>query len=319
MSHSHHHGNCTHSHFDFSHVKSARLKKLATYASVLVALMLIVSKIIAWKLTGSVGILSSLADSCLDMIASTANLFAVRHAMHPPDKEHRFGHGKIEALSALGQASIIVVSVMYVLYEACEHLSHTPTITEPGVGMIVMIVSIILTTGLVFFQTYVVNRTHSIAITADSMHYRADLLLNIGVLGVLVITYYIQNLRWLDPIVGIAIALYILYTSWAIGAKAVDILLDRELSDKTRKKIIESILSHKEVKGYHDLRTRSCGLSSFIQVHIELEGALSLHATHKISDKVEDALLELFHNAQVLIHQDPAGLKERHSIVRDDD
>lgn len=290
---------------------------MATYASVFVALILIMSKIVAWKLTGSVGVLSSLADSFLDMVASTANLFAVRHAMQPADKEHRFGHGKIEALSALGQASIIVVSVLYVLYEVFEHILHRPPITEPGVGMIVMLISILLTTGLVIFQTYVVNRTHSIAITADSMHYRADLFLNVGVLGSLVLAYYMPTLGWIDSIVGGLIALYILYTSWAIGAKAVDILLDRELDDASREKIISSLLSHKEVRGYHDLRTRSSGTGYFIQVHIELDGDLTLSESHKISDKIENNLLALFHNAQVFIHQDPEGLKERHPIIED--
>lgn len=311
MSPSHGHGGCQHSHFDFSGIKNDRMKRFVTYTAVLVALSLILAKIFAWFFTGSVSILSSLADSILDMLASVVNMFAVHHAMRPADKEHQFGHGKIEAIAALAQASIIFVSVLFVYYEAINRFINPVLVTKPTVGVVVMLFSIMLTIGLVIFQTMVIRRTRSIAITADSMHYKADLYLNIGVLVSLFISSGL-NIAWLDPLVGIAIGSYILMTSWRIAKAACDILMDRELPDKSREKIIKIIKAHPKVKGLHALKTRSSGTQEFIQVHLEMDGKMSLHEAHDIAQEIDDKIQAIFPRAYVTIHQDPEDVVETH-------
>lgn len=311
MSDNHHGGHCNHNHLDFSGIKNNRLKRFVTYTSVLVAFILIGAKVVAWMMTGSVSILSSLADSILDMLASVVSMFAVHHAMRPADEEHRFGHGKIEAIAALGQSSIIFVSVLFVFYEGVQHFMNPVPITKPLVGIIVMLISIVLTIGLVSFQTYVIKRTRSIAITADSMHYKADLYLNIGVLLSVGLTYWV-NIPWIDPIVGIIIAIYIVYTAWRIAKEAVDILMDREISEEARNKITEVIVAHPQVHGIHELKTRSSGTQDFIQVHVEMEGTMTLNEAHEIAEVLDQNIQKIYPRAHVTIHQDPKGVEEEH-------
>ncbi len=306
----HTHHNCNHNHFDFSFIEDNKLKHLATYSSVSIAIVLIVAKVFAWCMTESVSLLSSLGDSGLDAMASIVTLIAVRHAMRPADKEHRFGHGKIEALSAIAQSLFIVASALFILYEAVEHFANPQPIQEPLIGVVVMLISIALTSALVWFQTKVIARTKSVAILADSIHYKADLYLNIGVLISIIISTT-WNFYVIDPIVGALVALYILYTAIEIIRSAIHVLMDRELSDEDLERITTIIESHPHVHNFHDLKTRFSGTREFIQIHLELDGNLSLKDSYLIVKDVEKMILNEYPNAEVIIHQDPveAGKK----------
>jgi ferrous-iron efflux pump FieF len=289
--------------------QAARLMRMATYASVSVALTLIVVKLIAWILTDSVSLLSTLLDSLFDAAASLVNLIAVRHALTPADREHRFGHGKAEPLAALGQSAFITGSAIFLTIEALHRLYQPQAVEHAEIGIGVVVFSIVLTFALIRFQAYVVRRTGSVAIRADSLHYVGDLLVNTAVIVALLLG---SEFGWLyaDPLFGIAIALYILYNAWKIALGALDMLMDRELSEESRNKIKEIALTHPAVISLHDLRTRASGRQTFIQLHLELDGDISLTVAHDISDAVETELLEAFPEAEVIIHQDPHGVEE---------
>jgi ferrous-iron efflux pump FieF len=286
-----------------------RLRRAATYASVAVALLLIAAKFAAWLATGSVAILSSLIDSLLDALASLVNLVAVRHAMTPADREHRFGHGKAEPLAVLGQSAFITGSALLLLAEAARRLiSPTPVHNAP-IGIAVTLFSIAATIGLVSYQRHVVRRTGSIAIGADELHYRSDLVLNGSVIAALVLGSWL-GLPVLDPLFGAAIGLWIVWSAARLARLALTQLMDRELSDDERERIREIAQSHPDVVAAHDLRTRVAGPTAFIQIHIEMDGELSLLQAHRISDEVEARLRASYPGAEIIIHQDPEGIEE---------
>ncbi|QFU77736.1 cation diffusion facilitator family transporter [Halioglobus maricola] len=278
----------------------------ATYASVSVATCLIGAKLLAWSLSGSVSLLATLVDSGLDALASLINLFAVHHALSPADEEHRFGHGKAEALAGLGQASLILASGCFLLYEAVGRLLAPEPIAAVAAGMWVMVLSIGLTLALLRFQRHVIARTGSTAIQADALHYRTDLLVNGSVLLALVLATW----GWVgfDALFALAIGAYILYSAWDILRRAADHLMDRELPDEDRAKIEALVAQHPAIHGFHDLRTRSSGTASFIQLHIELEDELSLLQAHQISVEIEQIIEQAFPGAEVLIHLDPLSV-----------
>ncbi|HMB76352.1 MAG TPA: cation diffusion facilitator family transporter [Kiloniellaceae bacterium] len=282
----------------------ARLMRLGTYASVATAALLIAVKLVAWQITDAVSLLATLIDSVLDAAASLVNLLAVRHALSPPDAEHRFGHGKAEPLAALGQSTFIAGSAVFLVIESVRRFVSPEAVEHGWVGIAVMVFSVVATAVLVLFQRYVVRETQSLAITADSIHYRSDLLMNLAVIVALILA---TEFGWpiADPLFALAIAGYIIFTAWQIGASAWQMLMDRELPEEERARIGEIIMANKEVLGLHDLRTRSSGPQVFIQVHIEMEGSKPLHAAHDVADRVEQQLRDAFQGAEVIIHQDP--------------
>ena len=284
--------------------KTSRLMRLATYASLGVALFLIAVKFAAWLFTDSVSLLSTLIDSLLDAAASLVNLLAVRHALTPPDREHRFGHGKAEPLAALGQSAFIAGSAIFLVIEAGHRVFHPKAIEHADIGIAVMILAIVLTFALTRFQAHVVKRTGSLAIQADSLHYLGDVLINGAVILAIVLS---TELGWslADPLFGIAIAAYILLTAWRIARGAYDMLMDRELPDEDRERIRDTVMAHPEVLSMHDLRTRASGPLTFIQLHIEMDGGLTLHRAHGAADEVENMLRQVFPGAEIIIHQDP--------------
>ncbi|MBX9635047.1 MAG: cation diffusion facilitator family transporter [Magnetospirillum sp.] len=287
----------------------ARLMRLATYASVATASTLIVVKLAAWGMTGSVALLSTLIDSTLDAAASIINLWAVRHALTPADREHRFGHGKAEPLAGLGQAAFIVGSGALLLAEALHRLQQPVAVTNEGIGIGVMAFSILLTGLLVRFQKKVLSQTNSVAISADSLHYTGDVLINGSVIVSLLIG---ATLGWtfIDPLFAIAIAGFLLWNAWQIAVNSFDMLMDRELPEEDRKRIKEIARANPQVRGMHDLRTRLSGQQGFIQLHLALDDDLPLIEAHDIADQVEKAIMEAFPQFDVLIHQDPASLHE---------
>jgi ferrous-iron efflux pump FieF len=285
------------------------LRRRASYASAGIAMTLVVVKLFAWGMTGSVSLLSSLLDSLLDSAASLLNLFAIRHAMTPADREHRFGHGKAEPLAALGQAAFIAGSAALLLAQAIERLFNPQPVTHTAFGIAVMVLSIVATVGLVRYQRHVVAETNSVAIAADSLHYRSDLVLNISVIVALLASEFL-GWRYADPLFGGGIAGWIIYNAWQIAATALVQLMDRELPDEDRARIRAIVQAHPEVRSVHDLRTRAAGPTSFVQLHIEMDGAMTLAHAHRVSDEVEAKILEAFPSAEVIIHQDPEGVEE---------
>ena len=292
--------------------RADRLRRLATYASVSVAGLLIAAKFAAWLETGSVALLSSLVDSLLDAVASLVNLIAVRHAMSPADREHRFGHGKAEPLAVLGQSAFIIGSAMLLLAEAVRRLIWPVPVENPPAGIAVMVLSIVVTIALVLYQRHVVRRTGSIAITADELHYRGDLVVNVSVIIALALGP-ILGLPILDPLFGAGIGIWILYSAARLVRLSLVQLMDRELPDDERERIREIAQSHPDVVAAHDLRTRIAGPTAFIQIHIEMDGTLSLLRAHEISDEVEAQLRAAYPHAEVMIHQDPEGIEEPRS------
>ena len=288
--------------------ESARLLRLATRLSVATAMVLIAAKGYAWWQTDSVAVLASLVDSLMDAGASLLNLFAVRYALAPADASHRWGHGKAEAIAGLGQGLFIVASGLFLVNEAVQRLLNPEPLSAFPVGVAVMVLTIVLTAGLVAAQSYVIRRTRSPAIRADSLHYRADLLTNAAVLLALVLAQF----GWMgvDPLFALAVAAYTLKAAWDIMADAVSELLDQELPASKREQIIGIARGHSQVRGVHDLRTRSAGRVDFIELHLELDDHMPLIVAHEVSDAVEGAIMAAIPQADVMIHLDPVGLAE---------
>jgi ferrous-iron efflux pump FieF len=290
---------------------ASRLLRAATVAAVVLATVLIAVKLVAWLATSSVAVLSSLVDSLLDSMASLVSFFAVRHALTPADDEHRFGHGKAEPLAALGQAAFVAGSAALIVLECINHLYDPRPVTNEALGIVVMSFSIAATVALVQFQQYVVRRTQSLAIRADSLHYSGDVLLNGSVLLSLVITAY-ADAHWVDPLFGFGIAVYMVWNAKNIGLEALHMLMDRELPDADRERIRAIALAHPEIRAVHDLRSRASGRQLFIQMHLEMSGAMLLSRAHVVADEVENEVLRAFPGAEVIIHQDPDDVVEPH-------
>lgn len=284
------------------------LKRLATYAAVGVATTLIAVKVWAWVATGSISMLASLVDSTLDFVASGLNLLAVRHALTPADEEHRFGHGKAEALAGLGQAAFIGGSAAFLLFQSLSRLIEPAPVSEPGLGLGVMGVSIVLTVCLVVFQRYVISRTRSLAIGADQLHYATDIVTNVGVIVAFVLAG-MWGWTIADPLISLAIAFTIGWGAFNILNGSFQELMDREFDEADRQKIKDIVSAHREVVSLHDLRTRRAGHKSFIQLHLELPPEMTLTEAHRVSDEVELEIARVFPDAEVLTHQDPAGFE----------
>ncbi len=280
-----------------------QLLRRATTASVSVALLLLLIKAYAWWISGSVSLLASLVDSAIDTLVSLINFMAVRYALQPADEEHRFGHGKAESLAGLAQSVFIMLSALFLLAQGVDHLLDPPPLQHLDSAITVMIISMLLTLCLVAYQRYVVARTRSVAIKADSLHYLSDLLTNAGIIVALVLSVF----GWtkLDALLAIVIALYIGYTAIRIWSESIQLLLDRELPLEEQRKIENIALEHADVLGVHALRTRQSGATKIIQLHLELDGYMPLWRAHKVCDDVDQCIKTAYPGADVLIHQDP--------------
>ncbi|MGO1075688.1 cation diffusion facilitator family transporter [Inquilinus sp. CA228] len=286
-----------------------RLLRLATTVSVSVASTLAVLKLAAWLVTGSAAILSSLLDSLVDVAASGILLISVRHALRPPDRSHRFGHGKAEPLGAIAQAAFVGGSALLLIFESAGRFITPEPVAEVPIGIAVMAISLVATVLLVMFQRGVARRTGSTAIEADRLNYVGDTATSVVVLAVLVIGQR-PGWQWLDPAAAIGVALWLLVSAARIARRAVDHLMDRELPREDRDRIAAIVRADPEVAGLHDLRTRSAGGTRFIELHVEMDGNLTLWQAHTICDRVEAALSDAFPDAEVILHQEPAGLED---------
>jgi len=278
--------------------------RIATYASVAVAALLICLKFFGWWVTHSVSLQASLIDSLLDGLASFINMIAVYQALKPPDAKHRFGHGKIESLAALGQSLFIGGSAIWLLYEARERYAMHHPIEFAGFGIVVMGAAIFITLVLVAYQQYVVKKTDSPAIAADMLHYKSDLLINCAAIIALGSSQFF-HIEELDPIFGLLIGCYILWTAWRITTQAFNVLLDQELDDEHRTKILAIIKSHPEVIDVWDLRTRSSGVQQFFQLHLLMRPDLTLRKADQIADDVEAEITKAYPRSQVIIRLVP--------------
>ena len=304
MSGGHHH----------SHGERATLTSRAAFASIGVALFLLGLKIFAVWQTGSVAMLGSLADTGLDLLASLATLYGVRYAAQPADSEHRFGHGKAEALSALFQVFIIALSALAIFYRAIERLMNGEVTAHAEYGIGVSLIAIVVTLGLLAYQRYVIAKTKSVAITADHVHYQSDVLLNIAVIAALALDQY-AGIVWADPVFGIGIAAALMLGAWRASTQAVDQLMDREWPEEKRQQFLRVAARHPELAGIHDLRTRTSGTQDFVQFHVWMDPEMTVAEAHRVMDEVEDKLAHEFPATEILIHIDPEGQVDREGVL----
>ncbi|QYJ93540.1 MULTISPECIES: cation efflux pump FieF [Shewanella] len=277
--------------------------KLASRAAVATALTLIVIKLAAWLYSGSASMLASLTDSFADALASIVNFIAIRYAIVPADQDHRYGHGKAEPLAALAQSAFILGSALLLLLHGSDRLINPTPINHAMVGVVVSVIAIVLTLALVLLQRRALAKTSSTIVEADALHYKSDLFLNSAVLLALVLSQF--GWWWADGLFAILIALFIGQQAVDLGYRSAQSLLDRELDADTKLKIVQAIEKDPRINGFHDLRTRTSGKTTFVQCHLELDGRLPLVEAHAIADAAEARVRSLFEHVEVLIHQDP--------------
>ena len=289
--------------------KNNYLKQSAVIASVVLAIMLTLLKFFAFLKTGSLAIFSSFIDSVTDLFASLITFVAVYFSNKPANLSHRYGYGKSEALSALLQAFFVGISGLYVIADGLKRLISPVVLEQTSFGIFIMLFSILATLLLVLYQTYVANKTNSLAIKADRAHYTIDFLTNSAVVISLVLVHFL-GFVYFDIIAALFISIYLLYNAYQLALEAIGMITDKELSLEIRKNIEDVVLKADGVHGLHDFRTRSLGDSYYFEMHLEIDGDLSLFKAHQITDEVEHKILELYPHSQVLIHQEPYGLKE---------
>ncbi|TMP59893.1 divalent metal cation transporter FieF [Pseudoalteromonas sp. S1610] len=273
---------------------------------VMVSLM-IATKAWAWLASGSASMLGSLTDSLMDITATLMSFLVLSYALRPADDDHRFGHGKAEALAGLGQAAFIAGSGCLLAFHGIERLINPVQLTHSLLGVWVSIFAIVCTLVIVFVQNKVVKHTESIAIKADSVHYKGDLILNAAVLLAILLAYY--GVLYADPLFAIGVAGYLLYNSWDIATESASHLMDKELPDEEKQSIFEIARNHNDVYGVHGIRTRQGGKVKFIQLHLELDDNLPLIRAHKVADEVEAMISARFESeVDILIHLDPLSV-----------
>jgi len=278
----------------------------AARASLATASFLMVLKGWAAWATGSVAMLGSLADTLLDLIASLVTLLSVRIAAEPPDREHRFGHGKAEALAALFQVALIAVSATGIAWRAVETLVGGAHVGDEGAGILVSVVASLVTIALVAYQRRAIAASGSLAIRADNIHYESDLALNVAVIVALLLARY-AGWREADPIFGIGIALWLGVNAWRASVAAINQLMDREWPEERRRRFVEVASRHPELRGIHDLRTRTAGDRDFVQFHVWVDPEMTVVDAHRVMDEIEARLAREFPGVEILIHPDPEG------------
>jgi len=284
----------------------ARLLRRATTLAIVVASTLAALKLTAWGLTGSVSVASSLVDSLLDIGASAVNLWAIRLALRPADREHRFGHGKAEPLAGLAQSAFVVGSAVFLSLEAVNRLMNPVAVSRGAIGVAVMIIATVATLALVRYQRRVARETSSVAVEADSLHYTGDILMNVAVIaGILLSTEL--GWAWADPVFALGIAAILIVGALRILIRSIDQLMDRELPDETRAQILEIARADPAVTEVHDLKTRLSGRQQFVQLHLSMNAMMPLVQAHAVGDRVSAAIRELLPEAEIIVHHDPAG------------
>ena len=276
----------------------------ASWSSIGVALTLIILKAIAVFITGSVAILSTLFDSVQDLMTSTINFVAIKQAIQPADKQHRFGHGKAQGIGSLIQSLIILISGGMLIYTSCQHFFNKQAPTALSIGFWIIGITLIFTLILVSFQKYVVKLTGSLSIKADMAHYTGDILMNIGVILSLIGSYFIKT-GCLDALFGVGVGLYLIKVSYDIICQAIEMLMDTELSPEIRHKIKENVLSIKEIHQITDLKTRQSGNKIFIQMTLHMQESITLKKAHQLADQAEYLIHTDFPDSEIILHLEP--------------
>lgn len=293
---------------------AAGLARRAALASVATALFLLLLKAAAALETGSVAMLGSLADTGLDLLASLISLYGIHIAAQPADREHRFGHGKAEALAALVQVGIISVSAVGIAWQAVARLLAGTRTADAEFGIGVSLIAIVATFVLLLYQRRVIARTGSVAIRTDHVHYQSDLLLNLSVVAALALDQY-GGFTGADPLFGVAIALWLAWGAWKASTHAVDQLMDKEWPEERRQRFIAIAKRHPDLKGVHELRTRTSGSRDFAQFHIWVEPTMTVRRAHGVMDEIEAQLSREFPDVEILIHLDPEGHVDRPNVA----
>ncbi len=286
-------------------------------ASLAVVAILIIAKAAVYWQSGSTAVLASLTDSVSDAAASIINFMAIKYSLRPADEEHRHGHGKAEGLAAMFQGAFIFGAGVFLIIESLSRFTANQPIEHYAASIWVMLLAIILSTTLVAVQNYSLKHAPSLAVEADRSHYVGDNILNGGVMLTLIALYFGAP-AWLDPVFAIGVAGWLAHTAWDIVKKGIDMLLDHELPEEQRARIIEIARAHKDVKAVHDLRTRKSGMQIYISFDIEADPEFSLRRAHAVSLAVEKAVYREFPNAEIMIHIDPHGIpheETRHNIA----
>jgi ferrous-iron efflux pump FieF len=300
--------------FHDQHAERSNLSTRAALASVAVALLLLGLKAYAAYTTGSMAMLGSLADTGLDLIASLVTLAGVRIAALPADSDHRFGHGKAEALVALFQIVLITVSAAWIAFRSVQRLIDGAETGAAELGIGVSLAAIAATLLLITYQRHVVARTGSVAIATDRVHYQSDLLLNGAVIAALMLDQY-AGLVGADAVFGLLIAAWLLFGAWRAASRAIDQLMDREWPEDQRAAFLAAAAEYSELAGLHDLRTRTSGSNQFVQFHVWVPGEWTVRDAHDRLDAVEEALQARFPGTEILIHLDPQGHTDRETML----
>ncbi len=284
--------------------------RLAARSSVAVAVMLLVLKLFAWVDSEASVMLATATDSLLDLFASVANLIILRIALSPPDTEHRFGHGKAESLGSMFQAAFISGSACLLVFSGIDRVLNPTPLIQTDFAVAVTITTVIITLLLVAFQQYVHKRTGSLAIGADMLHYKSDLLLNIAVLAALLLSQ--ELFPQADGLFTIIIGVYLLFSASGLVKQSLNQLMDKALEQEDIQRIRDIVAADERALGIHELKTRQSGPTTFIQFHLELDDQMSLHDAHQVGEEIETKITELFKPCEVIIHHDPQSVVKRH-------
>ncbi len=291
-----------------------RLTQRAALASVAMALILLVAKAWAAIATDSTAMLGSLADTTLDLVASLFTLAGVRIAALPADHDHRFGHGKAEALVALGQVVLIAASALGIGWRAIDRLLNGAPTANAELGIGVSLAAMLGTLLLLAYQKRVIARTGSVAIQTDNIHYKSDLFLNGAVIGALVLDQFL-HIRGADAAFGVALAIWLLWGAWQAAGTSVNQLMDAEWPEEKREAFLAACAEYPELKGMHDVRTRTSGVHDFIQFHVWVPEDWSVRQAHDRLDIVEEDLQRRFPGTEIFLHLDPEGHTDREGLL----
>jgi len=300
-----------------AHTHHHALNRSAALASISVALLLVGLKVWAALSTGSTAMLGSLADTVLDLVASLATLLGVWIAAQPDDENHRFGHGKAEALAAMFQVVLISISALSLAVRAVEQWLAGSRPEGAEGGIVVSGVAMVATLALIAWQRHVIRKTGSLAIATDHVHYQSDLLLNLAVIAALVLDQY-AGITGADPVFGLGIAIWLGWGAWRASQEAIEQLMDHEWPDEKKARFLEVVARHPELRGLHDLRTRTSGNRDFVQFHVAVNPHMTVRDAHDVMDEIEAKLLAEFPGIEILIHPDPEGLVNETGLAAQD-